>query len=71
MTEWPYVAVSRARVEATIYTDSADSIAAALDRQVDKQMALEFVHHDLAARFESPATDRAFLNTFVSNDHSW
>ncbi|HZS45966.1 MAG TPA: MobF family relaxase [Blastocatellia bacterium] len=38
-----YVAVSRARDEETIYTDSKDDIGFVLDRQVDKQMALEAV----------------------------
>ncbi len=36
-----YVAVSRARDDAKIYTNSADQLGEALDRQVDKQIALE------------------------------
>ena len=36
-----YVAVSRAREEAMIFTNSADQLRAALDRSVDKEMAVE------------------------------
>ncbi|MBA3712386.1 MAG: ATP-binding domain-containing protein [Pyrinomonadaceae bacterium] len=39
-----YVAVSRAREDAVVYTNSEAELGAALDRQVDKQMALEAVH---------------------------
>ena len=35
-----YVAVSRAREDAVVYTNSADELGEALDRQVDKEMAL-------------------------------
>lgn len=38
-----YVAVSRAREEATIYTNSIEELRGALDRRVDKEMALEAV----------------------------
>jgi hypothetical protein len=38
-----YVAVSRAREDALIYTNSKDELGAALDREVDKQMGLEAV----------------------------
>src|SRR6185369_2303797 len=38
-----YVAVSRARDEVTIYTDSSEDIGYALDRQVDKQIAFDAV----------------------------
>lgn len=36
-----YVAVSRAREEAMIFTNSTDQLRAALDRSVDKEMAVE------------------------------
>jgi len=38
-----YVAVSRAREDATIYTNSIEELRSALDRRVDKDMALEAV----------------------------
>jgi len=38
-----YVAVSRAREEAVIFTNCADQLRAALDRSVDKEMAVEAV----------------------------
>ena len=38
-----YVAVSRAREDATIYTNSIEELRGALDRRVDKEMALEAV----------------------------
>jgi ATP-dependent exoDNAse (exonuclease V) alpha subunit len=38
-----YVAVSRAREDAIIYTNSIDELRGALDRRVDKEMALEAV----------------------------
>jgi len=48
-----YVAVSRAREDAIIYTNSIAELRGALDRRVDKEMAVEAVHqatqyqHDL------------------------
>ncbi|HEV8589326.1 MAG TPA: MobF family relaxase [Pyrinomonadaceae bacterium] len=48
-----YVAVSRAREDAIIYTNSFEELRGALDRRVDKEMAVEAVHqadqykHDL------------------------
>ncbi len=38
-----YVAVSRAREDATIYTNSIEDLRGALDRRVDREMALEAV----------------------------
>jgi hypothetical protein len=38
-----YVAVSRAREDASIYTNSIEELRGALDRRVDKEMALEAV----------------------------
>jgi conjugative relaxase-like TrwC/TraI family protein len=40
-----YVALSRAREEATIYTNSAAELGAALDRRADKETALEATGH--------------------------
>jgi conjugative relaxase-like TrwC/TraI family protein len=48
-----YVAVSRAREDAIIYTNSTEELRGAMDRRVDKEMAVEAVHqsdqhkHDL------------------------
>src|SRR5205085_497011 len=48
-----YVAISRAREDAIIYTNSIEELRGALDRRVDKEMAVEAVHqanqheHDL------------------------
>src|SRR5437870_13766551 len=48
-----YVAVSRAREDAIIYTNSIEELRGALDRRVDKEMAVEALHqaeqhkHDL------------------------
>ncbi|MGI8835268.1 MAG: MobF family relaxase, partial [Pyrinomonadaceae bacterium] len=40
-----YVAVSRAREDAIIYTNSIEELKTALDRRVDKEMALEATQH--------------------------
>lgn len=40
-----YVAVSRAREDALSFTNSIEQLSAALDRRVDKEMALEAVKH--------------------------
>ena len=40
-----YVAVSRAREDAIIFTNSTDQLKAALDRTVDKEMAIEALRH--------------------------
>jgi hypothetical protein len=48
-----YVAVSRAREDAVIYTNSQDELGAALDRAADKQMGLEAV--ELVTRTEPHA----------------
>ena len=48
-----YVAISRAREDAIIYTNSIEELRGALDRRVDKEMAVEAVreanqqNHDL------------------------
>lgn len=38
-----YVAISRAREDALIFTNSTDQLSAALDRNVNKEMAVEAV----------------------------
>ena len=43
-----YVAVSRDREEAVIFTNSADQLRAALDRNVNKEMAIEAVRQNSA-----------------------
>ena len=43
-----YVAISRAREEAMIFTNSADQLRAALDRSVDKKMAVEALRQSSA-----------------------
>jgi len=43
-----YVAVSRAREDALIFTNSTDQLRAALDRSVDKTMAVEALHQSSA-----------------------
>jgi conjugative relaxase-like TrwC/TraI family protein len=63
-----YVAVSRAREDAIIFTNSANQLRAALDRSVDKEMAVEALRqsHDRNAlsheeweRFLSPTNKEA------------
>jgi conjugative relaxase-like TrwC/TraI family protein len=44
-----YVAVSRARLDARIYTDSAAELGSALSRRRDKTMALEALKHTAAS----------------------
>lgn len=43
-----YVAVSRAREDAIIFTNSADQLRAAMDRSVDKEMAVEALRQSSA-----------------------
>ncbi len=45
-----YVALSRAREDARVYTDAAAELGAALDLQVHKQMALEALKESRAPR---------------------
>src|SRR5260370_33915877 len=47
-----YVAVSRARDDAVIYTNSIDELRGALDRRVDKEMAVEAVRQATHHRVE-------------------
>ena len=43
-----YVAISRAREDAIVFTNSADQLRAALDRSVDKEMAVEALRQSSA-----------------------
>jgi conjugative relaxase-like TrwC/TraI family protein len=45
-----YVAVSRAREDAVIYTNSIEELRGALDRRVDKEMALEATNESVTHR---------------------
>jgi ATP-dependent exoDNAse (exonuclease V) alpha subunit len=54
-----YVAVSRAREDALIYTNSKDELGAALDREVDKQMGLEAVRQTTRSELHAGAHDVA------------
>jgi conjugative relaxase-like TrwC/TraI family protein len=47
-----YVAVSRAREDAMIYTNSIEELRSALDRRVDKETALEATHETAEHRHE-------------------
>src|SRR5262249_52583573 len=48
-----YVAVSRAREDAVIYTNSIEELKGALDRRADKETALEATNHSVDQRDES------------------
>ena len=47
-----YVAVSRAREDAVIYTNSIEELRSALDRRVDKEMAVEAVSESAQHRHD-------------------
>src|SRR5205807_4776528 len=59
-----YVAVSRAREDAIIYTNSIDELRGALDRRVDKEMAVEATKDTVNQRQTQgeESTQKAFLN---------
>ncbi len=59
-----YVAVSRAREDAIIYTDSTLNLRGALDRRVDKEMALEATKSsdDYAFQLRGESAREAFLH---------
>jgi len=58
------VAVSRAREDAIIYTNSIEELRGALDRRVDKEMALEATKDTVNQRQTQgeESTQKAFLN---------
>ncbi len=60
-----YVAVSRAREDVVVYTNSEAELGEALDRQVDKQMALEAVHEAQSVSRQAEHPPHA-----VSQEHS-
>ena len=47
-----YVAISRARYDALIYTDSTQNLREALNRGIDKATALEAIQEDERERKE-------------------
>jgi conjugative relaxase-like TrwC/TraI family protein len=59
-----YVAVSRAREDAIIYTNSIEELRDALDRRVDKEMALEATRdsHDQRQNLHDESNHDAFQN---------
>jgi conjugative relaxase-like TrwC/TraI family protein len=71
-----YVAVSRAREDAIIYTNSIEELRSALDRRVDKEMALEAVQVSNERRNElrddqnpHESQDRGALESQQGRDH--
>lgn len=56
-----YVAVSRAREDAVVYTNSEAELGEALGRQVNKQMALEAVHEAKPASQQAEHPPHAFV----------
>lgn len=71
-----YVAVSRAREDAIIYTNSIEELRGALDRRVDKEMALEAVQVSNERRNElrddqnpHESQDRGALESQQGRDH--
>ena len=69
-----YVAVSRAREDAMIFTNSAEQLRAALDRSVDKEMAVEAVRQSrdrdtLSREWERPGSSLE-ESTTQGLDHS-
>jgi conjugative relaxase-like TrwC/TraI family protein len=76
-----YVAVSRAREDAIIYTDSTLNLREALDRRVDKEMALDVTkgsedytrlreesNRDAFLHHEQPGTERSSDQALTEND---
>lgn len=59
-----YVAVSRAREDATIYTNSIEELRGALDRRVDKEMAVEATNDsdEYARQLHKESTADSFLH---------
>jgi conjugative relaxase-like TrwC/TraI family protein len=78
-----YVAVSRAREDAIIYTNSLPELREALDRRVDKDMALDATRYgqdqtrplhlesirDASLHHEQPGTERS-SDQAITNDHA-
>ncbi len=73
-----YVAISRAREDVLLFTNSADQLRASLDRSVDKEMAIEalrqsrdqnFLSRDESANFTT-ATNEAIAEQSFEQDNS-
>jgi len=73
-----YVAISRAREDVLLFTNSADQLRASLDRSVDKEMAIEalrqsrdqnFLSRDESANFTT-ATNEAIAEQSCEQDNS-
>jgi hypothetical protein len=58
-----YVAVSRAREDAVIFTNSIEQLSAALDRRVDKEMALEALRQSSVIVLENGAWAQSHFPT--------
>ena len=72
-----YVAVSRARDDAVIYTNSIEELRGALDRRVDKEMALEAMNssqdqrqtrHDESSHAASQNHEKPFSEKSIEED---
>lgn len=62
-----YVAVSRAREEAMIFTNSTEQLRAALDRSVDKEMAIEAVGQSRSSYTPSQEESNRLVISFSNN----
>ena len=60
-----YVAISRARHDAIVYTNSVQELREALSRRVDKEMALEALSH---SRSSAPHLHQGSLHGVVLHD---
>jgi hypothetical protein len=58
-----YVAISRAREEALIFTNSTERLRDALDRSVDKEMAVEALRQSRDRNFLSREESEQFLSS--------
>src|SRR6266404_4679633 len=72
-----YVAVSRAREDVLLFTNSADQLRASLDRSVDKEMAIEalrqsrdqnFLSREESANFTTSANEVIMEQSFEQNN---
>jgi len=60
-----YVAISRARHDAIVYTNSIQELREALSRRVDKEMAIEAINH---SRSSAPHLHHGSVNDVVLHD---
>ena len=61
-----YVAVSRAREDAMIFTSSSDELRAALDRNLDKEMAVETLRQSSARDASYHSVSLLLIYFFIS-----